>query len=166
MSEDTNTAEAKLQLAETKLAETTAKLTELEEKLKNIPNNPEHFNQLKAERDEAKRKLKDIEDAQASAKGEFEKLAAERLAEIERITLEKSKSDIEAAKWTSYEKSRREKLLTTLTDEKIRKIGEKLSTLEDLEEFVEIHTTTKPGNSGNHTPPKPDKPREFVVDYK
>ena len=166
MSEE-KTAEAKLVEAEAKLTEQNTKLAELEEKLKNIPNNPEHFDKLKGERDEAKRKLKEFEDKQAEAKGEFEKLANDRLAELEAIKNEKTELEEIAGKWTSYEKSRRETLLSKLTDEKVKKIGEKLTTLEDLEEFVTLHVEEKPNNgNSNYKPKKQDSNDVPLINYK
>jgi alanyl-tRNA synthetase len=164
------TAEAKLAEAEAKLTEQALKVTELEEKLAKIPNNPEHFDKVKKERDEAKRKLKEIEDAQAEAKGEFEKLANERLTELEIERAEKEKLKLIAEQWTTYEKSKRESLLAKLTDAKVKKLAEQMTTLEALEEFVEMHIEGKfnpaSGNhKGNPPPPKDNKPK-YVVSYK
>lgn len=152
---DEKTAEAKLAEAEAKLTEQQTKLDELQRKLESIPNNPEHFNQLKAERDEAKKKLKDLEDAEATAKGEFERLATDRLTQIEQLKGEKAKLEEVAGKWTNYEKARREVLLGKITDKKKKEFAEQLSTLKALEEFVELEQTIGAG-SGNHTPTKPE----------
>lgn len=159
------TAEVKLAEAEAKLTEVEGKMQELQTKLDSIPNNPDHFNQLKTERDEAKKKLKELEDAKAEANGEFERLANERLAELEKEKTEKENLKAIADKWTDYEKARREKLLAELTDEKVKKMAEKLTSLEDLEEFVELHKETKPGTgSSNHQQRKKqdDEPKTMV----
>ena len=171
MSEE-KTAEAKLAEAEAKLTEQQQKLDELQRKLDETPNNPDHFEKLKTERDEAKRKakeyedkLKELGDAEAVKKGEFEKLATERQAEIEKLASERDGFKETAEKWTSYEKAKREKLLAKITDEKKKKIAEQLSSLDTLEEFVELETEIIGAGSGNHggKPPKPDKP---IINYK
>jgi DNA repair exonuclease SbcCD ATPase subunit len=160
------TAEAKLAEAEAKLIEQTTKLAELEEKLNKIPNNPEHFDKIKKERDEAKKKLKEIEDANAEAKGEFEKLANDRLAELEVLKSEKESLQAEANKWADFNKSEREKILTSIKDEKVKKLAEKFTDLIDLKEFAELNT--KPIVNTNNSNHKPDKPEEDkpLINYK
>jgi len=162
---DEKTAEAKLIEAEARLTEQQTKLDELQRKLDAIPNNPEHFNQLKTERDEAKKKLKELEEAEATKRGEFEQLAKERAEQIESLKAEKEKIEAIAGKWTSYEKARRETLLGKITDEKKKKIAEQLTNLETLEEFAELETTASMGaGSSNHkAEPSTKKP---IIEYK
>lgn len=162
---DEKTAEAKLAETEAKLKELETTKAELEEKLSKV-DNTEHFEKLKKERDEAKKKLKEIEDANALAKGEFEKLANDRLAELETLKSEREKLQAEADKWTNFNKTERERLLKLITDDKVKKIGEKLTDLSDLKEFVEMNTKqATTSSSTNHSQKKQedDKP---IINYK
>jgi len=162
---DEQTAEAKLAETEAKLKELETAKAELEEKLSKV-DNTEHFEKLKRERDEAKQKLKELAEADAKAKGEFEKLANDRLTELETLKAEREKLQAEADKWTNFNKTERERLLKLLTDEKVRKIGEKLTDLSDLKEFVEMNTAPKPqAGGGNHQPRKPEDEKP-IINYK
>lgn len=159
------TAEAKLAETEAKLKELETAKAELEEKLSKV-DNTEHFEKLKKERDEAKQKLKELAEADAKAKGEFEKLANDRLTELDTLKAEREKLQAEADKWTNFNKTERERLLKLLTDDKVKKIGEKLTDLSDLKEFVEMNTKPVTTTStGNHQTGKPqdDKP---IINYK
>lgn len=164
MSEE-KTAEAKLAEAEAKLTEQTSKLAELEEKLKKV-DNTEHFEKVKKERDEAKRKLKEIEEAEATAKGEFEKLANDRLAELEAERAEKLTLKEKADKLDSYEKTRREALLKEVTDEELRKVYEKYE-LSDLEIVVAKIRESKPddGSSNQRHKKKDVEEKKPLFDY-
>ncbi len=159
------TVEAKLAEAEAQLTEQQNKLAELQRKLDNIPNNPEHFNQLKQERDEAKRKLKEYEDAQSAAKGEFERLANERLAEIESLKSKNTELQGTAEKWTTYEKERREMLLCKIKDEKKKKIAKELPTLQSLEEFVELETDNQFGGGSSNRRQDPPTDKKPIINY-
>lgn len=163
--EETKTAEAKLAEAEARLLELQKEKTELEERFKKV-DNTEHFEKLKQERDEAKQKLKELAEADAKAKGEFEKLANDRLSELEALKSERDELKSIADKWNTFEKIERESLLKSLTDEKVRKIGEKLTDLTDLREYVALNTKPETKtSSGNHGGKKPedDKP---IINYK
>lgn len=127
------------------------------------------FKQLKETQEklaEIEKAKKEAEEKEAKEKGEYKTLAEQYLAEKEKLENELKTANETAGKWTTYEKTRRETLLAKLKDEKVKKIGEKLTTLEDLEEYVDLHTETKPGTGGGnhkHDKPEPDKP---LIDYK
>ena len=167
---DEKTAEAKLIEAEARLTEQQTKLDELQRKLDAIPNNPEHFNQLKTERDEAKKKLKELEEAEATKRGEFEKLSQERAERIKLLEAEKEKVEAEAGNWTNYAKATQEKLIAKITDDKRKTIAKALPIETDkdlllLQDFVELETTasTGAGSSNHKAEPSTKKP---IIEYK
>jgi hypothetical protein len=108
-----------------------------------------------AGRDEAKRKLREREEADKKAseakmieEGKLKDLLAQRDAELaqERQTARQLQERADA--FEAQQKAIRDAALNKITDAKLRAIAEKLPSPADVVEFVELHTTNKAGVDG------------------
>jgi colicin import membrane protein len=107
------------------------------------------------ERDELKSKLKEKEDADAIAKGEFKTLAEQRQAEIEKLTKEKSDFEEKAKAYEKQIKEKRKQVKEQLGDEYKDYMDKlELTELEDLvSKIKKTQTDTdkfKPGGAGGN----------------
>jgi tRNA U34 5-carboxymethylaminomethyl modifying enzyme MnmG/GidA len=91
------------------------------------------------ERDEAKSKLREIDDAELIKKGEYEKLLQDSKKEAETLKAELANAKEAETKYNAFVESTKKDLIESLPEEH-KKIGEKLS-LEDLKEYVKLNST-------------------------
>lgn len=108
------------------------------------------------ERDDAKSKLREIEDADKIKKGELETLLNDKKTEITNLQTELEKQKSIAAKWSDFEEKKRAKIKELIGD-KYKPSMDKLD-LVDLEELIETiipKDTTEVDNGGK--PTKPEK---------
>ena len=110
----------------------------------------EDFKAVVAQRQELKARLAAIEDAQKRAdenkkveEGKVKEVLAQRDAELDATKKQLEETSTKAKAFEDQQSKIREQAINKLTDDKLKALAGKLSNVDDVLEFVNIHTESK-----------------------
>lgn len=100
------------------------------------------------DRDEAKRKAKELEDAEIAKRGEYQKLAEQYKTELETVKKDLSEVSAYKEKYLSVEQERRTELISRLPDGKPKEVAEKITDISLLKDYVDTFIESIPKKAG------------------